>query len=293
MNRAAAEFQQRTGQPRLPYLRLLEDLNRARPAHIDAGTENDRYFLDGWHPPIEGPNVTARYTNGVRGVMRIPILQGHDHLLRLRLDPFSGPGAPRQVVRVSLNGIVLEEFELRFNPSRIGLYEVEVPRELIVDGMNTLALEGTQATQVPEDTAYRFARAGQRVAFLVWYVDVRPVRRDTSPQADARQDLRVNASRKRVPCSRAWPRAVRCNRNRRRPMAPTRASSMLRKYSPPATDPAPSATSKLLSAGVPAHVVQQRLGHKGVETTLSLYAHVLPGQHRDAARQLGSLLYRR
>ena len=49
--------------------------------------------------------------------------------------------------------------------------------------------------------------------------------------------------------------------------------------------------SLLLSAGVPPHVVQQRLGHKRVEITLDLYAHVLPGQQRDAARQLGSLLY--
>ena len=51
--------------------------------------------------------------------------------------------------------------------------------------------------------------------------------------------------------------------------------------------------SLLLSAGVPPHVVQQRLGHKRIEMTLSLYAHVLPGQQRDAARQLSSLLYGR
>ena len=49
----------------------------------------------------------------------------------------------------------------------------------------------------------------------------------------------------------------------------------------------------LLAAGVPPHVVQQRLGHKRVEITLDLYAHVLPGQQRDAARQLGLLLYGR
>ena len=52
-----------------------------------------------------------------------------------------------------------------------------------------------------------------------------------------------------------------------------------------------TSASLLLSAGVPPHVVQQRLGHKRVEITLDLYAHVLPGQQRDAARQLGSLIY--
>lgn len=51
--------------------------------------------------------------------------------------------------------------------------------------------------------------------------------------------------------------------------------------------------SLLLLAGVPPNVVQQRLGHKRIEITLSTYAHVLPGQQRDAARRLGSLIYGR
>jgi site-specific recombinase XerD len=32
----------------------------------------------------------------------------------------------------------------------------------------------------------------------------------------------------------------------------------------------------LLQAGVPVHVVQERLGHKRIEVTLGIYAHVLP-----------------
>ena len=51
--------------------------------------------------------------------------------------------------------------------------------------------------------------------------------------------------------------------------------------------------SLLLAAGVSPDIVQQRLGHKRIEITLDLYAHVLPGQQRDAARQLGSLIYGR
>jgi integrase len=47
----------------------------------------------------------------------------------------------------------------------------------------------------------------------------------------------------------------------------------------------------LLKAGVPAHVVQRRLGHKRIEITLSIYAHVLPSMQQDAAKRLGALLY--
>jgi len=47
----------------------------------------------------------------------------------------------------------------------------------------------------------------------------------------------------------------------------------------------------LLKAGVAAHVVQQRLGHKRIEMTLGIYAHALPSMQRDAARRLGALLH--
>jgi integrase len=48
----------------------------------------------------------------------------------------------------------------------------------------------------------------------------------------------------------------------------------------------------LLKAGVPPQVVQRRLGHKRIEITLGIYAHVLPSMQRDAARRLGALLHR-
>jgi integrase len=39
----------------------------------------------------------------------------------------------------------------------------------------------------------------------------------------------------------------------------------------------------LLLAGVPGHVVSQRLGHASPVITLSVYAHVMSGNQREAA----------
>ena len=50
-------------------------------------------------------------------------------------------------------------------------------------------------------------------------------------------------------------------------------------------------TSATLKAGVAPHVVQQRLGHKKITTTLDIYAHALPSMQQDAAQPLGALLY--
>jgi integrase len=42
----------------------------------------------------------------------------------------------------------------------------------------------------------------------------------------------------------------------------------------------------MLANGVPAKVVQERLGHSSVMVTLDIYSHVAPGMQRDAAEQL-------
>jgi integrase len=44
----------------------------------------------------------------------------------------------------------------------------------------------------------------------------------------------------------------------------------------------------LLLAGVPVHVVSQRLGHASPVVTMTVYAHVLPGSQREAANLFAS-----
>jgi integrase len=46
----------------------------------------------------------------------------------------------------------------------------------------------------------------------------------------------------------------------------------------------------LLKAGVPVHVVAQRLGHSSPALTLSIYSHVLPRQQAAAAAAFAELV---
>ncbi len=46
----------------------------------------------------------------------------------------------------------------------------------------------------------------------------------------------------------------------------------------------------LLKAGVPPHVVAQRLGHSSPALTLSIYSHVLPRQQSEAAAAFAQLV---
>jgi integrase len=46
----------------------------------------------------------------------------------------------------------------------------------------------------------------------------------------------------------------------------------------------------LLTAGVPVHIVSQRLGHASPVVTMTVYAHVLPGSQREAAELFAKLV---
>jgi len=48
--------------------------------------------------------------------------------------------------------------------------------------------------------------------------------------------------------------------------------------------------SLLLQAGVPAKVVQERLGHRSITITMDIYSHVTPGMDGDAALVFGRLV---
>jgi integrase len=45
-----------------------------------------------------------------------------------------------------------------------------------------------------------------------------------------------------------------------------------------------------LSEGIPIKVVSERLGHADITTTLSVYAHVLPGMQRDAVQRVAKAI---
>lgn len=47
----------------------------------------------------------------------------------------------------------------------------------------------------------------------------------------------------------------------------------------------------LLKAGVHPKVVQERLGHETIGITMDIYSHVMPSMGKEAASQLGAMLY--
>ena len=46
----------------------------------------------------------------------------------------------------------------------------------------------------------------------------------------------------------------------------------------------------MLSAGVSMKVIQQRMGHSDISTTMNIYAHALPSMNKDAGEKLDKLI---
>ena len=54
-----------------------------------------------------------------------------------------------------------------------------------------------------------------------------------------------------------------------------------------------SSATLLLGAGVPPHIVKDRLGHSSIDITVDLYGHAMPDQQQAAAEKVGEILYGR
>lgn len=149
----------------LPVLTIAESLRANEAAMIVAGDRDASFFVEGWSRPVTEGNVTARISQGLHSVVRIPLPRVQDVDLTVRLDPFPRPrgdalaGLP--AVRVFLNGHLVAILNLRWNPERVGAYDVRAPRSLMKKGLNRLAF-------VPE------AKSSQGPGFRLWYVRVRP-----------------------------------------------------------------------------------------------------------------------
>ena len=52
-----------------------------------------------------------------------------------------------------------------------------------------------------------------------------------------------------------------------------------------------TAATLLFQAGAPAKVVHEPLGHRRIEVTLAIYAHVLPSMQQEAAATFGGILH--
>jgi 4-amino-4-deoxy-L-arabinose transferase-like glycosyltransferase len=123
----------------LTYLRARESLRAGEPAVILAGPRDWLFFGSGWDAPRRRGFVTVRRASDLPASLWIPLGSPVDCRLTLRIDP-DPPAAAGLSLDVGLNGAPLASLPLSWDPSRIGSYELLLPKGRMRAGRNRLDL---------------------------------------------------------------------------------------------------------------------------------------------------------
>jgi len=149
----------------LPVLTRQEAIRSGEPITIIAGDRDYAFFSRGWSGTGSAGSVSWRVSQGAESVVRIPLPLVQAYSATVRFDPFPIPSdagtAALPGVNVTLNGRPLASLDVRWNPDRVGSYEVSLPADCVRDGMNELGF-------VVEP------KPGGPAAIRLWLVRVRP-----------------------------------------------------------------------------------------------------------------------
>ena len=137
----------------VPYAVTREALHYEGAATIAAGPRDRLFFTEGWSGLIVEGNVTMRRAAAPGAVLTILLPEPRSYALTLRANPADPAAAPRQILRVSLNGTPLNDVVLGWNPERIGQYDLTIPARMFSPGSQRLELRS--------DTAFK-----------LWYVRI-------------------------------------------------------------------------------------------------------------------------
>ncbi len=155
-----------------PSLVFAEALKWREDATVSAGSRDGASFERGWSQLMRGGNVSMRVAVE-EGTLLIRLPEEGDYPATLRLDPFPRPlfDAPGRlpVVEVALNGLPVGEIQLRWTPSRVGAYDILLPRTAVRRGVNRLVLRVKRPAASP-------VRPGltDGDAVGLWYVRAHP-----------------------------------------------------------------------------------------------------------------------
>ena len=164
----------------LPARVFAEALTKQGEAGFTVGERDSAFLGEGWSAELGKGTVRTRAALG-EGEVFISLPDVNDYLATLRLDPFPRPmsdsPARLAVLDVVLNDVHIGSLPLRWNPERVGAYDVTLPRAVVRQGRNRMVLRVQQTPAAQPAAGQRIPGITDGDAFALWYVRLRPVQR--------------------------------------------------------------------------------------------------------------------
>lgn len=157
-----------------PLLIAREALAAGEAVNITAGERDGWFFQGRWSAPIDYGNVAVRVAQADLVRIRLPLADSA-YALTLRMDPpLTADSARQPKVTVFLNRHQLAELSLVRDPTRMGSYRMQVPKE-IVKPLSRLEILASHTVPAAEaGTPFETLPRGTPVAFRLWYVRLEP-----------------------------------------------------------------------------------------------------------------------
>lgn len=124
-------------------------VNSSHSAMIDIGTSADRGFLaQGWSgDEISDENVTFKWADNLTSVLHVNLSKADSLTLEFRAAPFVTPSKKQQQVSLFINGYFVEKVVLTEGWNN---YQIKLPRNQIVDGIDELVFKYSYAVSPKE-----------------------------------------------------------------------------------------------------------------------------------------------
>jgi hypothetical protein len=153
-----------------PFLVTWESLAAGDAVNVTAGDRDRLFFAGRWSEPMTAGAVTVRVAQAQLVSVRLPMPAGA-YQLTLRLDPPLTADPTRQPeLTVFLNRKPLARIDMTRDPSRVGSYRIQIPRDS-VSAVSRLDLLATHTVPAGEaGPPFQPLSPDSPVAFRLWYV---------------------------------------------------------------------------------------------------------------------------
>ena len=161
-----------------PQLVFAETLRAGEDGMVTAGAGDSAFFGRGWDGLADFGNVKMR-VSAMEGTVSLRLPAIDDYRMMLRMDPFPRPlgeGPPRlPTIEFVLNGTSIGSAPMRWNPDRVGAYEIVLPRSAVRRGSNRFVVRIQRAPTPEADAGGRKPGLADGEAFGLWHVRVFPL----------------------------------------------------------------------------------------------------------------------
>lgn len=155
----------------LPWFVVRESIAKGESTSVETGGRDQAFYRQGWSPAHDD-GIPVRVSLGQRSTVHIPLPVKRDYEIVLRLDPVDPAITHR--VGLLLNGNLVGNPQLSWNPQRVGTYRVHIRADQVKESNELTIIPDALAPAGSAGTRFAWLDPNDRTGVRLWYVRIVP-----------------------------------------------------------------------------------------------------------------------